>query len=205
MMRQPIRYLYLIVLFGALTMSAVAAQEAAGNVSRVRGEATARFGPETRSLTVGSAVFAGDRILTGKNTRLEITMVDEAVVTLGDESEFSIGEFEEAARGRIFGLFQGVFLAVSGQLAKGRTSPMTVQTRLATIGIRGTTVWGVQSPEKLQVVLLDGRIFVESVGRRVELTEPRTLTTVLPGAPPTAPVRVSDEALEAAQRTVAFE
>lgn len=188
-----------------LFATAVAAQEIAGTVSRAKGEATATFGRSTRTLAPGTPVFVGDRILTGDDTRLEIRMTDGAVVTLGDGSEFTVGEFEAAERGRLFGLFRGVFLAVSGTLADGRTSPMTVQTQLAIVGVRGTTVWGVQRPDQLQVVLLDGRIFVESVGRRIDLTEPLTLTTVLPGAPPTEPVRVSDEALEAAKRTVAFE
>ena len=195
----------LFVMVLVLLADVGAAQETAGAVSRVKGEATASVGGSTRTLSQGSPVFTGDRIRTGSDTRVEITMTDRAVITLGDDTEFTIGEFEEAERGRIFGLFEGVFLAVSGVVADGRASPMTVRTRLGLVGVRGTTVWGVQSPEKLQVVLLDGRIFVESAGRRIDITEPLTLTTVLPGAPPTAPVRVSPEALEAAQRTVAFE
>ncbi len=203
-MLSAVRVVVLVVL--CLAPVVALAQEAAGSVTRLKGTATAAISGVARTLGPGSPVFAGDRIRTGNDTRLELRMADQAVITLGDDTEFTVGEFEAGERGRVLGLVQGVFLAASGTLRDGRLSPATLYTPLAVIGVRGTTVWGVQSPEKLQVVLLDGRlVFVESQGRRIDLTEPLTLTVVVPGEAPTAPARVPPDALEAAKRTVAFD
>lgn len=197
--------LALLIVILAVAPSSALAQEAAGTITRLKGEAMAGVADLRRPLAVGSPIYVGDRITTGTRTRVEMTMADGSVITLGDGSEFTIGDFEAEERGRVFGLLRGVFLAVSGTLSSGSTSLLTIGTPFGTIGVRGTTLWGTQSAEKLEVVLIDGRIFVESRGRRIELTTPRTATTVLPGAAPTPPAPVSEEELEAARRTIAFE
>lgn len=199
---------FALLIAGLLLLSASPshAVDPAGAVSRLKGTARTEVAGIVRPLAVGSEVFAGDKILTAKGTRIEIRMTDGGIITLGDDSVFTIGAFEAAERGRVLGLVKGVFLALTGKLPGGGLSPMTIHTPLAVIGVRGTTLWGQQDPTRLQVALLDGkRVFVESAGRRVELTVPLTGTSVLPGRPPTEPSRWSDERLNAAKRTVAFE
>jgi hypothetical protein len=195
----------LLVLALVSSPPVAAAAEVAGVVSRVQGSATATSAGASRPLTADGEVFAGDQIATGKDSRLEVRMADGAVITLGDGSVFTIGAAEPEKRGRVYGLFRGVFLAVSGKLADGRTSNLTILTPVASVGIRGTSFWGSQSPELFQIVLLEGTgVVVESAGRRVVLTKRESGTRVEAGRAPTSPTQWSGERLDAAKASVAF-
>jgi hypothetical protein len=195
----------LVVVALIATTSVATAAEVAGVVSRLQGSATATAAGVSRPLAANGEVFPGDQIATGKDSRLEIRMADGAVITLGDDGLFTIGGIEPEKRGRVYGLFQGVFLAVSGKLADGRTSKLTILTPVATVGIRGTTFWGSQSPDLFEIVLLDGTgVYVESAGRRVVLTRPESGTRVEVGRAPTKPSPWEGDRLNAAKATVAF-
>ncbi len=201
------RWLALVLGLLVVAPAAVTAAEPAGAVERLKGRAAATLAGVERALFVGGQVHVGDRIATGPESRLEVRLTDGATITLGDDSVFTIGGFDTDDRGRVLGLFQGVFLAVTAEIAKASGGGrLTVLTELATIGIRGTTLWGSQEPERLQIALLAGTgVFVEGSGIRVEMTETLTGTSVTPGRPPTAPSRWSDERIEAARRSVAFD
>lgn len=196
--------LLLLLLFALVTP--VRAADVAGTVARLQGSATAGLDGARRDLTEGAPLRFGDRIMTGTSSRLEMRMHDGAVITLGENANFTIGAFEREERGGVYGLLRGAFLAISGKLDDATSSPMTVISPIATAGIRGTTVWGEQSPDKLEMALFDGkRVFVEAQGRRVDLTEPLFGTTVLPGQPPTKPKRWGDPKIEKAKTSVAFD
>ncbi|MCW5699681.1 MAG: FecR domain-containing protein [Rhodospirillales bacterium] len=197
----------LIVLVFALlvTITAAHSAEIAGKVSRLQGAATATASGVSRDLKAGAAIMFGDRILTGESSRLEMRMHDGAVITLGDNAHFTIGEFESDDRGGVFGLFRGAFLAVSGKINESTSSPLTVLTPNAVAGVRGTTIWGEQDGETLSMALFEGKLlFVESRGLRVDLTEPLFGTTVKAGKRPTKPKRWGDAKIEKAKASVAF-
>ncbi|MBK8906458.1 MAG: FecR domain-containing protein [Rhodospirillales bacterium] len=194
----------LIVLFAPFAPARAA--EVAGAVARLQGTATAELAGASRDLAEGAALRPGDRIQTGAASRLEMRMRDGAVITLGENANFTIGAFEADERGGVFGLLRGAFLAISGKIDDTTSSPMTVITPIATAGIRGTTVWGEQSTDTLEMALFEGnRVFVEAQGRRVELTEPLFGTTVVAGQAPTPPKRWGDPKIAKAQSSVAFQ
>jgi len=147
------------------------AADQAGTVVRLRGAAIAVLGEVGRALVAGDAVHYGERITTDADTRLQLRLIDGAVITLGDHSTFTIQGYEPEEDGPVFDIVNGVFLGISGAVEDGKKKPMTINTALGTIGIRGTTFWGRVDPGHLQVGLIEGhRVFVEAYGRRVELT-----------------------------------
>ncbi len=128
---------------------ATEAVPSAGQVSQITGNniAEARQPDGTaRKLGVGDAVYSGERIATDKGTSVSIKFADESRFSLGPNTEFMIEKFkykqgaeEDAFHSRIL---KGVFRFVSGLIAHSKGRDMTVQARVATIGIRGTQVEG---------------------------------------------------------------
>ena len=115
-----------------------------GVVTRLQGNAVAMQDAIPRPLKVGDNILSGDVISTGKDARLEMRMIDDGVITLGERTVFVVidyilgGETPNAA----VRLLQGAFKTVSGELVQMANARFVVETELATIGIRGTTFWG---------------------------------------------------------------
>lgn len=194
-----------LLLLLVMSLTPAHAADVAGTVARLQGSATAALAGSSRDLTEGAPLQFGDRIMTGAASRLEMRMHDGAVITLGENANFTIGAFEREERGGVYGLLRGAFLAVSGKINDTTSSPMTVISPIATAGIRGTTIWGEQSPDKLEMALFDGtHAFVEAQGRHVDLTDPLFGTTVVAGQPPTKPKRWGDPKIAKAKASVAF-
>ena len=152
-----------------------------GVVTRLQGNAVAMQDAIPRPLKVGDNILSGDVISTGKDARLEMRMIDDGVITLGERTVFVVidyilgGETPNAA----VRLLQGAFKTVSGELVQMANARFVVETELATIGIRGTTFWGGTLDDTFDVTLLDGKgIYVETKSGRVELTTPGEGTSV---------------------------
>ena len=205
-MRPAVGWVLVAAFIVGLSVPAYAADRA-GTVSRIQGAVIASAGGESRVLRVGAPVFVGDKISTGSRSRFEMEMTDNAVITLGSHTFFTVEAYDATGGPAKLDLIQGVFLAVSGALARIGEDNVTISTPVATIGIRGTTLWGGQEPARLQVALIDGKsISVQSEGGRVILDEPGTGTVVAgPGAPPTEPSRWSTERFDAARATITFD
>jgi hypothetical protein len=165
------------------------AEDAAGTVTRLKGSAVAMQDAVPRPLKVGERVRKGDVISTGKGARLEMRMLDDAVMTLGEKTifiviDYVIGGNEPNAAMR---LLQGAFSAVSGEMMKTAAATFTVETEVATIGIRGTTFWGGMLDGVFQVALLDGkaviienkagRVVIDRVGDGTRITDANTAPT----------------------------
>lgn len=71
-----------------------AAQSPAGEIVLLRGAATATQDDRTLKLYPGAAVIVGDQLRTGKNARLKLRMIDGTEITLGENSEFVVREYE---------------------------------------------------------------------------------------------------------------
>lgn len=185
------------------------ADDEAGTVSRMRGTATAQSPAETRPLATGDAVYVGDRIKTGADSRLELTLLDGAVMTLGDNSSLLIDQYLVSASGSGSGslnVLGGVFLAVTGALGKTPGADFNVTTPVATIGVRGTTFWGELQSDGLLVALLDGRaIVITNPAGQVVIDQVGVATQVTaPQQQPAPPFTLTPAQLDAARATVAW-
>ena len=99
----------------------------------------------------GSEVFSGDIVKTGNDASVGITFVDQTSFALGEGGRLVIDEMvydpSGASGNSSFSVLTGVFSFVSGQIAKVGDDAMVVNTPVATIGIRGTTVSGKAAAE----------------------------------------------------------
>ena len=200
-----------VVLGAALAPGSSAQPIPAGVVERVQGSALAVQNANVRPLSPGTEVFVGDILSTGADARLEIRMRDDAIFTLAEESSFVIVDYTFGGAGEppraVMRLMQGAFLAVSGAIAVAENGNMTVHTSVATIGIRGTTVWGGTLDGLFRVALLDGNLAtVSNADGTVELDQIDVGTIITgPGASPTFPTPWGRALLAAARATVAFD
>lgn len=195
-------------LFGRAARAQGAVGDIAGRIVRLKGAATAMQDAQPRGLKEGDAVFRGDVISTGRAARLEMKMLDDAVMTLGEKTVFVVIDYVTggAAPNAATRLIEGAFAASAGSIAKSPGGTMRVETDVATIGIRGTTVWGGMIDGDFQVALLTpGRIVVENRAGRTELVQSGEGTLIKgAGVAPSGPRAWPAEKQNRAKATVAF-
>ncbi len=134
----------LVVLILCLVASVVLAAPAA-TVMNLSGPLVVRkANGMTRSLSIGSAVEAGDTVETSKRTYARLKFSDGSQVTLKPDTQFKVEGYQyeqtkPAEDKGAFSLIKGGLRAVSGQIGKrGNQDSYRMKTPTATIGIRGT-------------------------------------------------------------------
>lgn len=197
-------------LFGAIALAQTEDDSPVGTVVRLLGAAVAMQDALPRPLKAGDKVLLGDVLSTGKNARLEMRMIDDAVITLGERTVFVVVDYVAETINPNVGmrLLQGAFSAVSGKIVQTAGARFTVSTEVATIGVRGTTFWGgMLDGEMFEVALLDGKvIYVETKGGRVELTDIGQGTAISSAdQPPSAPKVWGAQKTARAVATVSFD
>jgi hypothetical protein len=197
-----------VFLLSAPIPAPAAADDVAGTVVRLQGSAVAMQDAVPRPLKVGDKVQRGDVISTGKGSRIEMKMLDDAIMTLGERTVFVVIDYvpkgpQPTATLR---LLEGAFNAVSGEMMKVASARFTVETEAATIGIRGTTFWGGKLDGVFEVALLDGRqIVVENKAGRVVIDRVGDGTAIRAAdAAPTPPTAWPAAKVDRAKATVAF-
>lgn len=195
----------LLVVCAILAAGPAAAADLAGEILRLQGIAAASDGTKARQLTAGDRLFVGETVTTGAGSRLRLRLVEGAVITLGDNSSFTLVGYQEESNGPVLDFIRGVFRAVTSE-AEAVGGGLTIDTPLGSLGVRGTTFWGGVSETELSVALIEGEgVWVRAGGRQVELTIEGGGVTVLPGGTPSEPRKWSEEKLAAARRSIAFD
>lgn len=137
----------------------------------------------------GMALESGDRLVTGAGARVLIRTSEGSRVKLGERATFHIETVEDnAGRGGAFrgvmNLLKGAFRFTTTALGAGRTRDIDISIGTATIGIRGTDVWGRSTDDSDLIVLLEGKIEVTREGEPpVTMTKPLSVYTAPRGAP----------------------
>lgn len=204
-------FILLLFLLTAPHIANAAGAPVAGTVSHLEGAAFANHRDSSDNLYKGRPVLVGDHIVTGHNSRVLLKMVDGAMLTLGEDTEFVISAYRYSKKAQqgsaTLELVKGVFRAVTGAIGKLKERDFKVRTAVATIGIRGTDFWGgFHFSKALDVALLDGKgIYVENAAGRVEVTSIGDGTTInSANETPSAPKRWGDKKLNAAKQSVAL-
>ena len=183
-------------------------EDTAGTVTRLKGAAIAMQDALPRALKVGDKIQRGDVISTGSGARLEMTMLDDAVMALGEKTIFVVVDYIAggAEPNAAMRLMQGAFSAVSGKMMKTKGAKFAVLTETATIGIRGTTFWGGKLDGVFQVAMLEGKaVIVETKAGRVVIDKVGDGTKVRDAnTAPTTPKKWGGNKLDRAIATVAF-
>ncbi len=104
-----------------------------------------------QSVVSGMDMLLGDKLESAEASRMQILLLDETVFTVGPNSQLVIDEFiydPNTDTGKLTANFtRGVLRYVSGKVASANPTNVTIKTRTATIGVRGTALFAVDDPE----------------------------------------------------------
>ena len=129
----------------AVAMPALAQERpAAGRVKVSSGAAfVVRDGAEIPA-QVGQIVLEADRLRTGADGKIGVTLNDDTRLSLGPNSELNLERFTYAPAETGFALVlrfvKGAATYVSGRIAKLAPDSIRLETPAAIIGVRGTTL-----------------------------------------------------------------
>lgn len=125
-----------------LAFPVVAKEKAAGKTLLTRGSVIAKRSSGRIALKRRSRVFEKDEIRVGKNGRAQFRMIDQALISLQENSVLKIRKYNSAS-GKATGsvlidLLSGGLRTITGAIGRGTQSAYELRTPLATIGVRGT-------------------------------------------------------------------
>lgn len=168
-------------------------------VQAVQMPAWLQRGDTTRPLRVGLVLQNGDRLITGTNARIYVRTADGSTVKLGEKAALTIdellqGQQEESALRAVLNVAKGAFRFTTASIARLNRRDVTLRVAGATVGIRGTDVWGKDGEEMGVVCLIEGRIEVTGKDdKKFVMDQPLSFYKMPKGAAP-LPVGVVDAA-----------
>ena len=178
---------------------------AVGQVEAISGEAFAVRVDGTRvPLEVGSPIYMGDVLETSRDGALAVGFIDGTRFSLADDARMVIDELVydpgSDANSASFSLVQGLFVLVSGDVAK--TGEMEIETPSSTIGIRGTSAAFQLAADGLQQIItllqdpngIDGIVEVATQVATVILDVFGATTTVSSAGEPPSPIEILEGA-----------
>ena len=92
-------------------------------------------------VTRGTAVNPGDAIVTGTKGMAQLTMVDQAKISLRPNTQFQIERYAErpdSDEGALLNLVRGTLRTFTGLIASRNRDRFVMKTKVATVGIRGS-------------------------------------------------------------------
>lgn len=192
----------------ALSFGSAAMAEVIGQVDRVQNEATAEAQGNVRKLAAADPVAFGDVLRAHAASRLEATLIDDTQLTLGENSVLTVDEYvyDPAKSGGRMALtiLGGTFLFKGGRVEAPEGGNVTLTTSFATLGVRGTTVWGGPLDGAFAVFVLDGEVTVTNGGATVTLTNGTGTTIQSETSAPEAPVTWGQARIDRAIATISF-
>ena len=118
------------------------AMAASGEFAFVTGQVTHSKANGQRSTPVkGTPVDPGDAIVTGADGMVQLTMVDQARLSLRPNTQFIVeryGDRPESADGVVLNLVKGTLRTFTALLSTTQREKFVMKTRIATVGIRGS-------------------------------------------------------------------
>ncbi|MCT7461549.1 FecR family protein [Aliarcobacter cryaerophilus] len=143
-----------------------------GEITLLEGEAFVKRGQETLRLNISDQINNNDFIETRTNSKVKITFIDNTIITIGKESSLKIEDYffdsnnKNSAKTEL-SVSKGAFHAITGQIGKVNPEKFKLKTKNATIGIRGTEIYGDQN----RVFCTQGAIYVLSFGDTREVSQ----------------------------------
>lgn len=155
-------WLYSAAIAAAVSVSWSAAAQQVGVSSAVNPAAQSlKPGQTQKQLLVGENIVFNEHITTGADGQTQILFVDESAMSIGPNSDMTIDEFvydpKTGTGTEALSATRGVFRYVGGKLSKA-TTPVTIKTPVATIGIRGGVfLLDLDGKGNLEVIFLYGK------------------------------------------------
>jgi hypothetical protein len=190
------------------TAEAAVERAVVGSVDKVQARADAVHEAAIRPLAAQGDVLFDDLLRTGPGARLQATLGDGTALTLGENGEMLVDEFVYApgqdGNRLALKVVSGAFLFVGGKVEDGAGGAVTIATPVATLGVRGTTVWGGMLDGVYTVLVLDGEVEVSTPRGSVTLQAGEA--TLIPGraGAPVPPHPLGEDKTARAVATISF-
>jgi len=171
------RTLTRLTLFGAALLfvlvlpqtSRAQSQDRVGVVQRLQGDVSiVHFGGSARALE-GMAVSLEDRLVTGAKARVQIMLTDDTQITLGENAEavikqYQFNPFVSGEKGVVLvEVSRGAFLFTTGRISQLADKRIEVKTALADLTATGTEFWAGPTGEDTEgVAVFEGSVEVSN-------------------------------------------
>ena len=134
---------FLIAAVAAMFAAAAWAGQPAGVVKIVKGSVALERANEKRTPAAGERVEAGDRIITGADGQIGVTLTDNTLLSAGPNSSVVLDKyaFDSTTHAGVIdtSVRRGTLAVVSGKIAKQSPQSVRFRTSNAILGVRGTT------------------------------------------------------------------
>lgn len=161
----------------ALLLSTPVSAAVAATVEAVKSPAWRDRDGLTVPLAAGMELQSGDVLRIGPGARAYLLLAEGSRVKLGEGAQFTFHSKslrpEKSFRGAL-DIVTGAFRFTTAKLKKALPRDVAIRVGTATIGIRGTDIWGKTDKDGDLVALLEGRIEIARAGQTTELAQPMT-------------------------------
>ena len=187
-----------------LTASAVVlplptlAASGVGVVETTEGKAWA-VGAPARALVAEAAVFLGDEIGTGADSRLAMLLAGTTRILMGPQTKLTIDQFTAEAGGELV-LGDGAMLFDRDEAAP--KAPLQLSTAFGLIAVRGTRFFAGPSKGKFGVFVERGEVRLSGGGTEVAILPGFGSDIATPGAAPSPPAKWKQARIDAAMALV---
>ncbi len=153
-------FIFCISLFFLCLSQNISAATEIGFVKELSGTAFAKLPAEDRrQLSAGDQIYLNDMITTETKSSIKLQLKDDSQFELGPDAKLLASKFiykqnieEDSVTVKIL---KGAFRFVTGIIAKKKPEAMSVDTAVATIGIRGTNVIGEADATSATIILIE--------------------------------------------------
>jgi hypothetical protein len=160
-----------------------------GNIKEIKGDVKVLRNHKTIKAYVNMPVENKDTIYAYDNSKAKIVFKDNTIITIGKNSVFKVEDYVYGKKAKAkFSFLKGAFVSVDGKIAKIAPKRFQLKTKNASIGIRGTIVFGDISNKKDIIGCTQGLISVSKNGHEV-LVKPGEMVKVFENKI-TPPIRI---------------
>ena len=152
------KYFILLVIFAGSMFAQI------GQVVALKGDVELLRNALKSNLVLKDQILEKDYITTLDNSRTQILLEDKTIITIGEKSQFDVQDylFENNDKSTAnFNFVKGTFRIITGQIGKINPKSFNLETKSASIGIRGTEIFLELEPEKEKVICTQGTIEVK--------------------------------------------
>jgi hypothetical protein len=168
-------WLRFLVLGAFLGLSPAAFAQVAASVEGVQMPAWLERNGVKSPLLPGMELKAGDKIVTGGDSRAMIKLAEGSVVRLGPNGQLRFVELNAAQQvfKGVLDVLEGAFRFTTEVVGKGRKREVSIRASQVTAGIRGTDFWGRAASGNEVICLIEGAVEVSADGEPpVRLAKP---------------------------------
>ena len=128
-----------------------------GFVESLEGQAKKNINGNLKRLSEYDQIFTNESIVVSPNSLINVSFIDNSILTLFGDSEFLVTEFDNTSQEKLFRLeiLKGKFTFESGSIAKSKDEAMKIILSEIEVVLNGTLVTGENSEDNKTIALVE--------------------------------------------------